>query len=102
MAVADPPAGAPFNPRRAWVIFMLFLGLLSLAAVREAKVECQAEYLTADDGVTRLTADDGVTLLTTGRQQCRVEVGDLRVQLPPLGARDLWISVRLALAGVLT
>jgi hypothetical protein len=69
----------------------LFLALLSLAAVREMKVECRDEYLTADDGVTLLTADDGVTLLTaddgvtlltTGRQQCQLELGDLRRPLP--------------------
>jgi hypothetical protein len=84
MAIAFPPVDAPLNHRRAWVTLMLalFLGLLSLAAVREPKVQCQPEYLLADDGITRLTADDGVRRLTTGRQQCQLELGDLRVPLP--------------------
>jgi len=62
MAIAVPPFGAPVVRRRVWVTLMLalLLGLLSLAAVREMKVECGPEYLTADDGATLLTADDGV------------------------------------------
>jgi len=84
MAIAVPPFGAPVVRRRVWVTLMLalLLGLLSLAAVREMKVECGPEYLTADDGATLLTADDGVPLLTTGRQRCQLELGNLRVPSP--------------------
>lgn len=91
MAVADPPVSVPLNHSRREVIIklLLFLGLISLAAVRktkvvrETKVDCQDDYLTADDGVTPLTADDGVTLLTTGSQQCQlVEPDDLPGPLP--------------------
>ena len=80
MAIADAPLGASVNRRSVILMFALFLGLLSLVAVREKKVECQPDYLTADDGVTPLTADDGVTLLTTGDQQCHLD--DLRGRLP--------------------
>jgi hypothetical protein len=84
MAIAVPPVGAPVVRRRVWVTLMLalLLGLLSLAAVREMKVECGPEYLTANDGATLLTADDGVPLLTTGRQRCQLELGNLRVPSP--------------------
>jgi hypothetical protein len=90
MAVAVTPVRAPFDHRRSWVVLMLalFLGLLSLAAVVAAReVECQEEYITADDGVTRLTGD-GVKL-STGRQQCQLALGNLRVALPPW-VRAIW------------
>jgi len=70
----------------------LFLGLLSLAAVATAKVECNNEYLTADDGVMRLAADDGA-LLTTGRQQCRAKFGGFRVAVPPSVAHAIFTLV---------
>ena len=82
MAVAVTPVRAPFDYRRAWVILMLALIIgLSLAAVAEARRECRDEPLMADDGVT-LLIDDGVKFLT-GRQQCQLELGGLRVALPP-------------------
>jgi hypothetical protein len=98
MAIAVPPFGAPSKQRRSLMILVLalFLGLISLAAVvaavpamREPKFECQAQYLTADDGVTPLTADDGKTPLTTGLQECHAEPADHWVPIPTW-ARGIW------------
>jgi hypothetical protein len=77
MAVVPVPDFVPRQYKRARIVVLLlaFLGLISLAAAQAMTVECQDEYLTADDGITLLTADDGVTLLTTGRQQCQLVVG---------------------------
>jgi hypothetical protein len=84
MAVVTVPDFVPRQYKRARIVVLLlaFLGLISLAAAQAMTVECQDEYLTADDGITLLTADDGVTLLTTGRQQCQLVVGGGRVPLP--------------------
>jgi len=84
MAVVSIHDLVPRQYRRARIVVLLlaFFGLISLAAVQSMTVECQDEYLTADDGITLLTADDGVTLLTTGRQQCQLVVGEGRVPLP--------------------
>jgi hypothetical protein len=61
------------------------LGFLETDLVRRSPGDdsrAPERYLTADDGITPLTADDGVTVLTTGRQQCQLVMGDVRVPLP--------------------
>jgi len=64
------------------MLLLLFLGLLSFAAVHEASVECQPVYLTNDEGTAILTNERTGEGLTTGERRCHVVVGDARVPLP--------------------
>ncbi len=79
MAVVTVPDFTPSKYRRAGIAILSlgFLGLMSLAAVREMKVECQAVLLTGGGGF--LTG--GGALLTDG-EQCQLVMGDVRVPLP--------------------
>jgi hypothetical protein len=71
----------PSKYRRAWIAILSlgFLGLMSLAAVREMKVECQAVGLTGRGGAPLVGR--GGALLTAG-EQCQLVMGDVRVPLP--------------------
>jgi len=62
--------------RRALIglLLAMFLGLLSLAAVREMRVECRDVYLTDDFGRT-LLSDDGQRLQPDQNRQCRLNDG---------------------------
>jgi hypothetical protein len=79
MAVVTIPDFTPSKYRRAWIAILSlgFLGLMSLAAVREMKVECQAVLLTG--GGAFLT---GGGALLTGGEQCQFVMGDVRIPLP--------------------
>ena len=92
MSVAAPPS----RPRYAWewlallharwitLVLALLIGLLSLTAVQEMKVECrsQNQILTSESGVP-LTSETGRTLVTDDEgQQCQLVVGRARVPLP--------------------
>jgi len=81
MAVVTVPDFTPSKYRRAGIAILSlgFLGLMSLAAVPEMKVECQAVGLTGRDGAP-LIGRDGA-LLTDG-EQCQLVMGDVRVPLP--------------------
>jgi hypothetical protein len=72
MAVVTIPDFTPSKYRRAWIAILSlgFLGLMSLAAVREMKVECQAVLLT------------GGGALLTGGEQCQLAMSDVRIPLP--------------------
>jgi hypothetical protein len=82
MTVISP---SDFNPRfnlsrrAALVLLAVFLGLLSFTAVRSLNADCANEYLTGDDGITRLMSDDE-QFLVTGRVWLRL--GEIRVLLP--------------------
>ena len=80
MAVVTVPDFTPSKYRRAGIAILSlgFLGLMSLAAVREMKVECQAVLLTGGGGI--LTGRGGALL--TGGEQCQLVMGDVRVPLP--------------------
>jgi hypothetical protein len=82
MTVVTVPGYAPrtFHRRTLLLLVLLFLGVISLAALAPVKIDCRDELLTADDGKTLLTG--GGALLTTGRQQCRLVLGELAVALP--------------------
>ena len=87
MTVATLPVIASRKQRRVWFALMLalFFGLLSLALVREIRVDCRSEaILLTDDQGRLLTADDGTTLLTADdkRRQCQLDIGDVWVALP--------------------
>jgi hypothetical protein len=66
----------------AWLLLALYLGLLSLAAVREMTVKCRDEpiYLTTERG-DRLTLDDGTSYLVADqkRRQCQLALGSVSV-----------------------
>ena len=72
MAVVTVPDFTPSKYRRAGIAILSleFLGLMSLAAVREMKVECQTVLLT------------GGGALLTGGERCQLVMGDARVPLP--------------------
>jgi hypothetical protein len=62
MTVATLPVIASSKQRRVWFALMLalFFGLLSLALVREIRVDCRSEaILLTDDQGRLLTADGG-------------------------------------------
>jgi hypothetical protein len=69
------------------VMVALFLGFLSLAAVREMTVKCRDEpiYITTVNG-DRLTLEDGTTFLVAEqkRRECRLVLGDVGIPLPVL------------------
>ena len=76
-------AAPTFTPRRHGravlaLLLVLFLGLLSFAAVGQMTVKCGPEYLT---GNGKILTGNGQPL-TTGRQQCQVVAGEFRVPLP--------------------
>jgi hypothetical protein len=79
MAVVTLPQFTPRQYRRARIalLFLVFLGLISLVAVAEIKLDCANEYSTGGGGV--LTG--GGKALTTGRQYWLV-IGGERVALP--------------------
>jgi hypothetical protein len=80
MAVVTVPGYAPrtYRRRSLLLLVLVFLGLISLAAVVPAKIDCRDELLTG--GGAPLTG--GGALLTTGRQQCRLVLGEFAVALP--------------------
>jgi hypothetical protein len=63
---------APANLSRRWIALaiVLFLGLLSFAAVRSIRIECGNVYLASQGG--RLLATQAGELLTTGGRSCRL------------------------------
>jgi len=84
MTTIDLPVSA-LNPRyrRALIglLLAMFVGSLSLAAVREMRVECPDVYLTDDFGRI-LLSDDGQRLQPDQNKQCRLNDGDVWVPLP--------------------
>jgi hypothetical protein len=81
MAVATFPDIPSRKQQRARIalVLALFFGLLSLAAVREMKVECGAVLLT---GGGKLLTGGGKPL--TAGQHCQLVIGDeVRAALPP-------------------
>ena len=82
MSVVTLPPFTSRKQRRAWVVLALalFLGLLSLAAVRVTRIDCRDVYLTGDDG--RFLTSDAGTPLTADQQQCQLDLGEIRVPLP--------------------
>ena len=78
MSAVTIPASRP-RPRVDLLVLLLFLGI-SLAIAATMRVDRQPEYLTADDGITRLTG--GNNYLTTGRQQYVLVIDGVRIPLP--------------------
>jgi hypothetical protein len=93
MTVGTLPAFAPPNLKRLLIALTLALlfGLLSLAAVRETRVECRNQYLMLQGGgYLLLTGGSGRILLAGGRQQCQLVMGDVRVPLPAWAQAVIW------------
>jgi hypothetical protein len=89
-AAATLPPHAPtrwpwLNQMLAAWLLALYLGLLSLAAVREMTVKCRDEpiYITTVNG-DRLTLEDGTTYLVAEqkRWQCQLALGEVGISLP--------------------
>jgi hypothetical protein len=72
------------------MLLLLFFGLMSFAAVREASVECQPVYLTNDHGTAILTTERTGEALTTGEQRCHVTAGAFRATVPEWLSRMFW------------
>ena len=80
MAVTTIPAIKSLRLWRAWIILM-FLGLLSLAAVQKMRVECRNQYVMLEDG-NYLLLNNGGRLLRAEPQQFQLVIGNIRVPLP--------------------
>jgi hypothetical protein len=79
--VASPAFTVPRKYRLAnlAMLLLLYLGLLSFAAVNSMKVECGPAYLTLDGEILML---DGKRLTLDGERECHVNASGVRVPLP--------------------
>jgi hypothetical protein len=83
MTAIDPTTGALHPRYRRALIMLAILGALSLAAVREMRIECRAEQdcLGADSN-TCLSVGPGVVLATgTETRRCEIVLGNIRIPL---------------------
>lgn len=82
MSVVAAPAFLPrkYGLAKLALALLLFLGLMSFAAVIQMKVECKQERLLLNQGGCLLLNSGGCNLLN--RRQCYVSAGDFRIPLP--------------------
>jgi hypothetical protein len=85
-APAFPPLPRKYRLVRLARVLLLFLGLLSFAAVSEMTVKCEPVYLTLDGKILTLHGER----LTTGEQQCQAVLGNARVPVPAPLAAIFW------------
>jgi len=84
MTAIDPTTGK-LHPRYLRVLITLaVLGTLSVAAVRESRIECRVEQdCLSADGNTCLGVAPGVFLATgTETRRCEIVLGTIRLPLP--------------------
>lgn len=88
VAISDEKVGCEAaRLSRKWAalfLFVLFLGLVSLAAVGETTIACRSEpqYLTLQGGGYLLLQGGGRLQLYGDRQQCELDMAGVRVPLP--------------------
>lgn len=83
MSLAALPATAPYRRPFPWSAFALFLGLLSLAAVEQERLECRGSDVFLRDGYGFLITDGFGRPITLGRERkCQLVAGYVRVPWP--------------------
>jgi hypothetical protein len=88
MSAVAAPAFLPRKIRLAKLaLLLLFVSLMSFAAVRQMKIECEPNLLGSGIGTAPLATKGG--LLGAGAEQCYVTAGASRVPLPAWLSRIL-------------
>jgi hypothetical protein len=66
------------------VMILVFLGVLTFAAVRETAKKCSREpiYRTTSDGPIRVTSEGAARLVNGKHLECRTAWGDIGVNIP--------------------
>lgn len=74
------------------IMLALVLGRFSPVAVREMRTECRNEpqSLGLNSGRHLALNSRGPHLVNEQRQQCQLEMGDVRVPLPAWGVPHIW------------
>jgi hypothetical protein len=82
MTVVNPALPVRVHYSQAWatLIIALLLGLLTMAAVEAARVDCR-DVLETSGGGGLMTPGGGARMAPSG-QRCELRLGDLRVPLP--------------------
>jgi hypothetical protein len=88
MAVVTIPSGKPHTVewrRPSLVLIFVLLGLMSVAAVARAKIDCRSDALLLASG-SALLATAGGKLLASGPRQCRLELDGFHLLNVPQSA----------------